>query len=315
MKGKIVLLFVFVFVFMFAAGPVCGQYTAGVKAGVNVSDVYFAYGALKEDIRFGMGLNVGLFVNRRLHDRWDLQVEAAYSQQGYRCVRPVRSSGSTEVLNGYRFFTHYLNLPVMLMFYPLERGLCGRRDSGRLPSGSQVLCRRRGMGQPGSGAGAYRLLLRRRRRDSSRQGLFGERKIWLRPARQRLAAGHGLRQPGFSTFNCVRFMNIPTQASCPETGKTTVDLPPIVDIFFSHRKREKSPVASSGALSARIGRLSPFPHSEGEIEKPPAGKLKKIPYIVEARSHQNIALLENFSLHQTPCPRGSGVFSPFPRGE
>ena len=114
-------MFVFVFVFMFAAGPVCGQYTAGVKAGVNVSDVYFAYGALKEDIRFGMGLNVGLFVNRRLHDRWDLQVEAAYSQQGYRCVRPVRSSGSTEVLNGYRFFTHYLNLPVMLMFYPLER--------------------------------------------------------------------------------------------------------------------------------------------------------------------------------------------------
>lgn len=119
MKKKRVVLFAHLFVF--ATSTVFAQFTAGPKAGLNVSDVYYDIPILDDEVRFRQGLNVGVFGNYRLHDRLDLQAELLYSQQGYKSVVPVIDIGGTRLFDGYKLLAHYLNIPVLLQFYPVKR--------------------------------------------------------------------------------------------------------------------------------------------------------------------------------------------------
>jgi hypothetical protein len=105
---------------IFAAIQTFAQFTAGPKAGLNMSDVYFG-SVIDDDIKYRTGLNAGVFGNYRLNARFDVQAELLYSQQGYKNTIPVMEFGGSTVLNGFKTLTHYLNIPVLVRFYPLSR--------------------------------------------------------------------------------------------------------------------------------------------------------------------------------------------------
>jgi hypothetical protein len=97
------------------------QFTTGLKAGLNMSDVYFDISALNDETDFRKGWNIGVFGNYMLNDKFDVQAELLYSQQGYNTDIPVTDAGGTSILDGFKFQSHYLNVPVLLNFYPVKR--------------------------------------------------------------------------------------------------------------------------------------------------------------------------------------------------
>jgi hypothetical protein len=100
---------------------VSAQFTAGPKAGLNLSNVYFFNSLLDDETAFRKGLNAGVFGNYCLNDWFDVQTELLYSQQGYKNEIPLMDAAGTTILNGYTSLAHYLNIPVLVKFYPLKR--------------------------------------------------------------------------------------------------------------------------------------------------------------------------------------------------
>jgi hypothetical protein len=106
---------------MLVAIQASAQFTTGLKAGLNVSDVHFNHSVMNDDVKFRNGLNVGVFGNYYLNDRFDVQAELLYSQQGYRNTIPMTDLGGTVISDGFKSLKHYLNIPVLIKFYPLKR--------------------------------------------------------------------------------------------------------------------------------------------------------------------------------------------------
>ncbi|MDR1379936.1 MAG: PorT family protein [Tannerella sp.] len=104
-----------------ATQVVSAQFTTGLKAGLNISDVHFDIPLLNDEIEFRRGLNIGVFGRYFLNDRLDVQAELLYSQQGYRTTTPVTDVGGNILLGGYKSLAHYLNIPVLIKFYPVRR--------------------------------------------------------------------------------------------------------------------------------------------------------------------------------------------------
>jgi hypothetical protein len=117
-KKKVTLLAISLMLVTFQASA---QFTIGPKAGLNVSDVHFDYSVMNDNVKFRNGLNVGVFGDYYLNNRFDVQAELLYSQQGYKNTVPVTDFGGTTIIDGFKSLKHYLNIPMLIKFYPIKR--------------------------------------------------------------------------------------------------------------------------------------------------------------------------------------------------
>ncbi|MDR1097247.1 MAG: PorT family protein [Tannerella sp.] len=108
-------------VFIAAFSNVSAQFTAGAKVGLNRTKEYYGRKIMDEDIDFRTGLNAGIYGKYGLSDRFDVQAELLYSQQGYKSSVPLTDVGGTAIVGGYKALSHYLNVPVLLKYYPFNR--------------------------------------------------------------------------------------------------------------------------------------------------------------------------------------------------
>ena len=117
MKKTMLVIMLFVAVF----GRVSAQLTIGPKAGLNISKEYYGIKGVDEDVDFRTGLNAGVFGRYEISDKFDIQAELLYSQQGYKSTVPLADIGGITLTEGYKSLSHYLNVPVLLKYYPFNR--------------------------------------------------------------------------------------------------------------------------------------------------------------------------------------------------
>ena len=99
---------------------ISAQFVVGPKVGLNISKEYFGEKFIDEDVKFKTGLNVGVFGKYDVSNKFDIQTELLYSQQGLKVNIPLADYGGT-MIEGYKVSTHYLNIPVLLKYYPFKR--------------------------------------------------------------------------------------------------------------------------------------------------------------------------------------------------
>ena len=97
------------------------QFTIGPKLGLNISKEYVGIEGIDETVDFKNGINAGIFGKYMMSDKFDIQAELLYSQQGYKCNIPLVDYGGIAITDGYKLSSHYLNIPLLLKYYPLER--------------------------------------------------------------------------------------------------------------------------------------------------------------------------------------------------
>lgn len=94
----------------------------GIKGGLNVSN--FSGDTDGVDLKFRLGLNIGVFVEVKLSDKFSIQPEVLYSQQGAKLI----IAGNFN--DGYNITSFkvtdkenlaYINVPVMFKYYAIEK--------------------------------------------------------------------------------------------------------------------------------------------------------------------------------------------------
>ena len=96
------------------------QFTVGPKAGLNLTKEYAGQKMFDEHQNSKTGLNLGLFGCYEMNDKLDLQVEMLYSQQGYKTdIALIDWNG--EMMTSVKASSHYLNVPLLLKYYPFKR--------------------------------------------------------------------------------------------------------------------------------------------------------------------------------------------------
>ncbi|OXG04435.1 outer membrane protein with beta-barrel domain [Flavobacterium araucananum] len=92
----------------------------GVKGGLNLSNFFGDVG----DFKLRAGFNAGVFVEVKLSEKFAIQPEVLYSQQGAK----FKISGSYFDGPNYNFFRTtfkynlgYVNVPVMFKYYPVKK--------------------------------------------------------------------------------------------------------------------------------------------------------------------------------------------------
>ncbi|MDR2916022.1 MAG: PorT family protein [Tannerella sp.] len=100
---------------------ISAQFVIGPKVGLNVSKEYFGKKIIDEDVDFRTGLNAGVFGKYEINKIFDIQVELLYSQQGYKDNVDIIDYGGGVISEGYKILSHYLNVPVLLKYYPVKR--------------------------------------------------------------------------------------------------------------------------------------------------------------------------------------------------
>ena len=93
------------------------QITYGVKVGLNISKQHYGIKPIDEDIDFRAGLNAGFYGKYKINDKFDIQPELLYSQQGYKDNVPLTDIGGYMIRDGYKILSHYINIPVVLKYY------------------------------------------------------------------------------------------------------------------------------------------------------------------------------------------------------
>lgn len=95
--------------------PTAAAQTIGIKAGVNIYNVYTPDVSFKSKA----GFTGGLFFNARLNDFFDIQPEVLYSQQGFRDgILLTNDAGNPNETFDMKLTTHNINIPVVVKFYP-----------------------------------------------------------------------------------------------------------------------------------------------------------------------------------------------------
>jgi len=104
-----------------AVSSTFAQFTIGPKIGLNMTKEYAGIEGIDEDVDFKLGLNIGLFGRYGINDRFNMQAEVLYSQQGYKSdIILADINGALQGI-GYKASSHYLNIPLSLRFYLLKR--------------------------------------------------------------------------------------------------------------------------------------------------------------------------------------------------
>lgn len=97
------------------------QFTIGAKVGLNLAKEYAGIKALDEDKNFKPGLNAGVFGRYAISDKFDVQTEVIYSQQGYKSDIVLTDYDGSIMNPEFKGSSHYLNIPVLIKYYPLKR--------------------------------------------------------------------------------------------------------------------------------------------------------------------------------------------------
>jgi len=103
------------------ANSVFAQFTIGPKVGLNISKEYSGVKLTDEGLDFRTGLNLGVFGRYEIGNGFDIQAELLYSQQGSKYNVPIVDVLGTPVdRSGFKTLTHYLNIPLLLKYYPIS---------------------------------------------------------------------------------------------------------------------------------------------------------------------------------------------------
>ena len=102
---------------MAAAVPSYAQWSFGVKAGVACSTVDIKHWDNKQKV----GLLAGGVVSYELSEQFDLQGELFYANRGYKTDIYLEVSDKNP--HDWKFSLSYLNLPLLLKWYPIGQGV------------------------------------------------------------------------------------------------------------------------------------------------------------------------------------------------
>jgi len=103
---------------LFVFGVASAQVKFGVKGGVNFA-TFTGAGADLIDAKMKVGFNVGGFAEIKFNDKFALQPELLYSLQGAKGVS-TDSNGLLNSSEDVKQNLSYLNVPVMVKFYPIK---------------------------------------------------------------------------------------------------------------------------------------------------------------------------------------------------
>ena len=103
------------------ANSVSAQFTIGPKVGLNISKEYFGVKGFDEDSDFRSGINIGVFGKYEINDKFDIQAELLYSQQGFKRNIPITDNIGTIITKGYEVLSHYINIPLVSKYHPFGR--------------------------------------------------------------------------------------------------------------------------------------------------------------------------------------------------
>ena len=99
---------------------ISAQFTIGPKVGLNISKEYYGMEPIDEEVDFRNGFTAGAFGRYKINDKFDIQTELLYSQQGFKNNIQTMDYGGITIVDGYKMLSHYLNIPVVLKFYPFK---------------------------------------------------------------------------------------------------------------------------------------------------------------------------------------------------
>lgn len=102
---------------MAATVPTYAQWSFGIKAGINSSTVSIKNWDNKQKI----GFLAGGVVTYQLSEHFDLQGELLYANRGYKTDIYLEISDKNP--HDWKFSLSYLNLPVLLKWYPIGQGV------------------------------------------------------------------------------------------------------------------------------------------------------------------------------------------------
>lgn len=102
---------------MAATVPTYAQWSFGIKAGINSSTVSIKNWDNKQKI----GFLAGGVVTYQLSEHFDLQGELLYANRGYKTDIYLEISDKNP--HDWKFSLSYLNLPVLLKWYPIRHGV------------------------------------------------------------------------------------------------------------------------------------------------------------------------------------------------
>ena len=102
---------------MAATVPTYAQWSFGIKAGINSSTVSIKNWDNKQKI----GFLAGGVATYQLSEHFDLQGELLYANRGYKTDIYLEISDKNP--HDWKFSLSYLNLPVLLKWYPIGQGV------------------------------------------------------------------------------------------------------------------------------------------------------------------------------------------------
>ena len=97
------------------------QFTVGPKVGLNKTKEHFGKKFVDEIVDFKTGINAGFFGKYTMNDKLGIQTELLYSQQGYKGNVNLYDNGGTFMSGGFKYSSHYFNIPLVLKYYPIKR--------------------------------------------------------------------------------------------------------------------------------------------------------------------------------------------------
>lgn len=122
MKKNIFLLNILLFVFLFADAQIVNL---GIKAGTNNSkiigtDAYEIVSETSVPISGIFSFHAGVFAVIKINDKFAIQPEVLYSEQGFKYTQFV-TVNNEQVEYNLDVNMDYINIPIMVKYYPFEQ--------------------------------------------------------------------------------------------------------------------------------------------------------------------------------------------------
>lgn len=112
-------------------GNLAAQWSVGVKVGVDWSKMTYPIDGM--DTHFKAGATLGAVANYQLNDWLDLQGELLYSQHNYKDDLVVDGIAQGEMSEVLKVKAHYLDVPLLVKFYPLKHDSGFNLEAGVQP--------------------------------------------------------------------------------------------------------------------------------------------------------------------------------------
>lgn len=112
-------------------GNLAAQWSVGGKVGVDWSKMTYPIDGM--DTHFKAGATLGAVANYQLNDWLDLQGELLYSQHNYKDDLVVDGIAQGEMSEVLKVKAHYLDVPLLVKFYPLKHDSGFNLEAGVQP--------------------------------------------------------------------------------------------------------------------------------------------------------------------------------------